>query len=78
MLRKYHVFDDIAECVQNEIITPPLAERIARSYERWLDGAGICYDQVVFGKPPATYYIDDRAIPFRGSWDEVLNAIDRG
>ena len=30
--------DDIAECVQNEIITPPLAERIARSYGRWLDG----------------------------------------
>ncbi len=29
--------DDIAEFIQNEIITPPLAERIARSYERWLD-----------------------------------------
>ena len=45
---------------------------------RWLDHAGICYDQIVFGKPPATYYIDDRAIPFRGSWDAVLRAIDHG
>lgn len=45
---------------------------------RWLDHAGVCYDQIVFGKPPATYYIDDRAIPFRGSWDEVLSEIDSG
>ena len=29
--------DDIAGCIQNEIITPQLAERIARSYGRWLD-----------------------------------------
>ena len=28
---------DIAKCIQNEIITPPLAERIAWSYGRWLD-----------------------------------------
>ena len=28
---------DIAGCIQNEIITPQLAERIARSYERWQD-----------------------------------------
>lgn len=29
--------DDVAECIQNEIISPQLAERIARSYERWRD-----------------------------------------
>lgn len=29
--------DDITECIQNEIFTPQLAERIARSFERWLD-----------------------------------------
>lgn len=28
--------DDIAGCIQNKIITPQLAQRIARSYERWL------------------------------------------
>ena len=30
--------DDIAGCFHNEIITAQLAERIARSYGRWLDG----------------------------------------
>ena len=29
--------DDITGCIQNEIITPQLAERIARSYGRWLN-----------------------------------------
>ena len=29
---------DIAGCIQNEIIAPQLADRIARSYGRWLDG----------------------------------------
>jgi ribonucleotide monophosphatase NagD (HAD superfamily) len=37
----------------------------------WLKRFGFEYDQIVFGKPPARYYIDDRAIPFNGSWEEV-------
>lgn len=28
-----------------------------------------------FGKPPAKYFIDDRAIRYRGSWSEVLRLI---
>ncbi|WP_423920964.1 DUF4209 domain-containing protein [Candidatus Poriferisodalis sp.] len=29
---------ELTECIQNTIITPQIAQRIARSHERWLDG----------------------------------------
>jgi len=34
----------------------------------WLRRHDFPYDQIAFGKPPARYYIDDRAIPFHGDW----------
>ena len=34
------------------------------------------WDQV--GKPVADWYVDDRAIEFRGSWADVLEKIARG
>lgn len=37
----------------------------------WLVANGFEYDQLVFGKPPARFYIDDRAIPFEGNWTAV-------
>ena len=41
----------------------------------WLAEHGIPYDQLVFGKPPTRYYIDDRAIAFKGDWREILDLL---
>ena len=41
----------------------------------WLINNNIEYDHIVFGKPPAKYYIDDKAIRF-DNWKNVLNKIE--
>jgi trehalose-6-phosphatase len=41
----------------------------------WLACHGFEYDQIVFGKPPARFYIDDRAIRFDGNWDQVCREL---
>jgi len=43
--------------------------------QRWLTKHGIEVDEVCEHKPPATAYIDDRAICFRGNWDDTMDAI---
>lgn len=42
-----------------------------RAVENWLQHHGIEVDEVVDYKPPALVYVDDRAIRFRGNWDET-------
>ena len=37
----------------------------------WLTRHEFEYDQIVFGKPPARYYVDDRAIRFEGDWSAL-------
>jgi hypothetical protein len=46
-----------------------------RAIEHWLRQHGIEVDEVCMFKPPAMVYVDDRAVPFTGSWDDALTAI---
>jgi hypothetical protein len=43
----------------------------------WLDkhGMGEFVDEVTDRKPPAVAYVDDRAVCFRGDFDQTLNAV---
>lgn len=43
-----------------------------RAVERWLCKHEIEVDEVCDHKPPALVYVDDRAVPFRGDWDQVM------
>ena len=43
--------------------------------ESWLAQHGIAVDEVAEHKPPALAYVDDRAIPFTGNWDDVIISI---
>ncbi len=43
----------------------------------WLDKRGIPYDGITAEKLDAKYYIDDKAIAFKGRWSDVLNQIGR-
>jgi hypothetical protein len=42
----------------------------------WLKRCGVDYDQLVFGKPPARYYVDDRAIAFEGDWGTLARELE--
>lgn len=43
-----------------------------------LDSAGLVDVKIhtTTGKPSGTYYIDDRAIEFKGSWDDVIERVE--
>lgn len=40
----------------------------------WLKKYNIPYDELLFGKPFADYYIDDKAVEFK-NWEEINNKI---
>jgi hypothetical protein len=40
--------------------------------EAWLARHGIEVDEVCEHKPPASIYVDDRALPFRGDWQQTV------
>lgn len=46
-----------------------------KAVEAWLERHGIEVDDVCEHKPPALVYVDDRAVRFRGNWDDVLDDI---
>ena len=41
----------------------------------WLKQHDFEYDELWFGKPYAHVYIDDRALQFKGSWDQISDKI---
>ncbi len=46
-----------------------------RAVETWLHRHDIAVDEVCVHKPPAHVYVDDRAVRFRGNWDDVMDEI---
>jgi hypothetical protein len=46
-----------------------------QAVKNWLHKHDILVDDVCEHKPPALVYVDDRAIRFRGNWDDVLTEI---
>lgn len=43
--------------------------------EKWLDKWSIPHRRIICGKAFGKYIIDDRAIEFRGNWEETFNKI---
>lgn len=53
------------------------AKHQAKIMAEWLQEHGIPYDRIwTFSKPLADIYIDDRAIGFRGDWQQTMQEID--
>ncbi|HEY3789250.1 MAG TPA: hypothetical protein VGL71_10360 [Urbifossiella sp.] len=46
-----------------------------KAVANWLERHEIVVDEVCEHKPPAIVYVDDRAIRFRGNWDDLLTEI---
>lgn len=58
----------------NIIIIHTVRDRFQPVME-WLDYYKIPYDDVTNIKPNAKWFIDDKAIEFRGNWEEVLRKV---
>lgn len=43
---------------------------------KWLEQHSFEYDELLFGKPYADVYIDDKALEFGGSWSETYNKLN--
>lgn len=54
-----------------------LSTRGPQDVRKWLEQHGLAQfvDDVTDRKVPAVAYIDDRALPFRGNYDEVVAAL---
>ena len=48
-----------------------------KAMKTWLEEHGIPFDKIwTFGKPMADIFIDDRAIGFRGDWDQTVQEVE--
>ena len=46
-----------------------------KAVANWLEKHDIVVDEVCEHKPPAHIYVDDRAVRFKGNWDDVVAEI---
>jgi len=65
------IFSTRASCKENTDCLQQI-----KHMKQWLDRYGIYYDDITSEKIGAFRIIDDLAIPFKGSWDDVLQEID--
>ena len=42
----------------------------------WLEKHSIPYDEIIFGKPLADVYIDDKGIKFNNNWNEIMETLN--
>ena len=47
-----------------------------KTTHEWLERHGFAYDQIVYGKPPARFYVDDRAVPYEGDWPRLCERLN--
>lgn len=47
-------------------------ERIGSITRSWLNHHDIPFDELIFGKPYADLYVDDKALKFTGDWGSLL------
>ncbi len=52
-----------------------LSDEGLRQITEWLVQYKCPYDEIFRGKPDAEYYIDDKAIPFKGDWNNVYQEV---
>lgn len=51
--------------------------RQGRTLLTWLDDNQVPYDEIMFGKPLADIYIDDKAVRFKDNWNEIFEEINK-
>ena len=71
---KIYIFSTRTNKIYHKNDHPPQEERM----KTYLEEHGIPYDKIwSFGKPMADIYLDDRALNFRGKWDDSLQEIEQ-
>ena len=66
--QRYRVVVHSARCATDEGLV---------AVKAWLAQHNIEVDDVCQFKPPASVYVDDRAVPFRGDWEKVTEEINQ-
>jgi len=70
---KIYIFSTRTNKIYHKNDDPPQEERM----KAYLNRHQIPFDKIwTFGKPMADVYLDDRAVTFRGNWQESLKEID--